>query len=299
MYNLDYLYLADLDIDTSRSARDITASALFVAINDNDYTTPMSAVVNRFVDWFFKATNPNIPKLNITLKHAYLSGDALISSNWGPSSLVPYSALTAKIASTLDSIMTMMSTKLGATASALTLDNMLPAGTVIVNKTDPSAFGTWSEPITGRCIKETVENIGLIPTDPSAAITALNVTSTNIMPYHKHEVTLEPISKSKTAKFEALASGTVGAFDAKAGEVWTTINPGSWDNGFIQTIVYCGDGYDGAHAAKTVSDKTKSIAEQYKTMFDVGSVGGVNETLTIDVSPPITQLTAAKIYVKE
>lgn len=288
MYDLDYLYLADLDIDTSRSARDITASALFISINDADYITPVSCVTNRFVDWFFTASNPNIPKLDITFKHAYLSGDALTDT--GLSSLIPLSALSAAISSKLTDVFNAMKTKLCATINTLTVNNVIPVGTVVLNSTSPS--GTWTS--SDSCF------IGETRTTATGdisgrALSAVNLSSST-MPAHKHEVILSPKTMSKTAKISSLVTGN-GAYTMPVfGSGGLAIKTNQL-NQAEKTIIVATDHYDGG------PDQFESTGNNIKSAYTenlvkVSPAVGSTATKSQNIAPPITQISDVKIFTK-
>jgi len=289
MYDLDYLYLADLDIDTSRSARDITASALFISINDADYITPVSCVTNRFVDWFFTASNPNIPKLDITFKHAYLSGDALTDT--GLSSLIPLSTLSAAISSKLTDVFNAMKTKLYATISALTVNNVIPVGTVVLNSTSPSV-GTWTSSASCFIGETRTTATGVIS---SRSLSAANLSSST-MPTHKHEVTLSPKTMSKTAKISSLVTGN-GAYMMPVFDSGGLAIKTAELNEATETIIVATDHYDGG------PDKFKSMGEKIKSAYTenlvkVSPAAGSTAAKSQNIAPPITQISDVKIFTK-
>lgn len=291
MYDLDYLYLADLDIDTSRSARDITASALFISINDADYITPVSCVTNRFVDWFFTASNPNIPKLDITFKHAYLSGDALTDT--GLSSLIPLSALSAAISSKLTDVFNAMKTKLCATISTLTVNNVIPVGTVVLNSTNStSPSGTWT--CSDNCfIGETrTTATGDIS---SRALSAVNLSSST-MPAHKHEVILSPKTMSKTAKISSEVTGNGAYMMPVFGSGGLAIKTEELDEA-EKKIIVATDHYDGG------PDQFESTGNNIKSAYTenlvkVSPATGSTDTKSQNIAPPITQISDVKIFTK-
>lgn len=289
MYNLDYLYLADLDIDTSRSARDITASALFISINDADYITPVSCVTNRFVDWFFTASNPNIPKLDITFKHAYLSGDALTDT--GLSSLIPLSALSAAISSKLADVFNAMKTKLCATISTLTVNNVIPVGTVVLNSDSPSV-GTWTS--SDSCF------IGETRTTATGDISGRALSEVNLsistMPAHKHEVILSPNRMSKTANISSLVTGNGAYMMPVFGSGGLAIKTEEL-NEAEETIIVATDHYDGG--PDQFESTGKNIKSAYtENLVKVSPAVGSTATKSQNIAPPITQISDVKIFTK-
>lgn len=287
MYDLDYLYLADLDIDTSRSARDITASALFISINDADYITPVSCVTNRFVDWFFTASNPNIPKLDITFKHAYLSGDALTDT--GLSSLIPLSALSAAISSKLTDVFNAMQTKLCATISTLNVNNVIPVGTVVLNSTSPSV-GTWTSSASCFIGETRTTATGVIS---GRALSAVNLSSST-MPTHKHEVILSPKTMSKTAKISSSVTGNGAYMMPVFGSGGLAIRTGDSTD---KQIIVATDHYDGG------PDQFKSTGKNIKSAYTenlvkVSPAVGSTATKSQNIAPPITQISDVKIFTK-
>lgn len=285
MYNLNYLYLHDLNIDTSRSARDISASAMFVSISGKDYTAPVSSVTNRFVDWFFKATNPNIPLLNVTFGNAFLTNRPLTA--YSTNSVRTYGEVYAAISAQLKNISAAMFAKLQATVSALSAAAVTPVGSVVINKTNPSAIvsGTWTS-CTNRFIQEASTTTGLLPIS-AAALSAYIISSAGVTPKHTHEVVLTPSSKSVSAKVEGTVTG-LGGYE-----------PGGWVyykatdlTGLNRTIRVSGDGWDANDAMDSGSPISDAVANAYKHMITVASAGVAGETKSVNVSPDIDQLSA-------
>lgn len=287
MYNLNYTYLSDLNIDTSRSARDISASAMFVSISDNDYTTPVSSITNRFVDWFFAATNPNIPLLDITLHNAFLRDRPL--SNYGPTSVRTYTEVTSAISAQLTSLFNTIQTKLQATISTLNLSNVIPVGTVIINKTAPTP-GSWTE-VSGRFIQEATTDTGTIPST-NVNLSACTIFSTGVTPAHTHEVKLTPSSKDSTANISAEATG-LGAFPTGG---WLAIkNEHVGQSGDLNALAIAA--WDGWDANNKLDGEKAAIKQAYNNMISVAPAGGASVTKTINVAPQISQITAS-IFIK-
>lgn len=293
MYNLNYTYLSDLDIDTSRSARDISASAVFVAIDDSDYYTPVSCVANRFVDWFFAATNPNIKNLDVTFKHAYLSGDALTPAR--NASLVTLDALNAKISATLATLSAAMLAKLSATKTALNTASVIPVGTVVINRSAPSV-GNWSTGITGRCICEatTATGTGKIPS--STTVADVKIAGTTSIPKHSHAVTMTPATFNKSHVISDLQTGHCKF--SWQGPIYSNVKPGIGTPAESDTIAFAWDRWDGADVEEDGGYKIEAIAERYKTMVSTSSTGGGGTTPDINIAPPVYKLTDAAIFVK-
>lgn len=294
MYYLDYRYLHELDIDTSNSARDISATAIFAAIADNDYYVPLSAVSTRFIEWFFvDSTNPNIKQLDITLKHAYLTGRALTANS--PGSLLPLSTVTAAISAQLSDIKDKMLSALNATISALSAEAVIPVGSVAINKSAPTVSGTWVS-ATNRFIGELGPNV------PSVNITAASVhiplssltVSSNTMPQHRHEVTLDPKTFNKTGSVEGSLSNLGSYIHHRHGAA--SKNKELSETTITATRAH--DGYDGDSSA--MGAKAESIAKGYQQLFKVADAGssGSGTTKKQHLAPPVTELPNTAIFVK-
>lgn len=287
MYNLNYSYLSDLNCDTSRSARDISASAMFVAIAGNDYTTPITSVTNRFVDWFFKATNANIPLLDVTFHNLFLKNRPLTA--YTDTSLRTYGEVTAAISAQLNQIKTAMLTKLSATIAALNVESVIPVGTVVLNNSTPGS-GLWTT-VNDRLIIESAGTTGLIP-DTDRSLTSCILSSNGVTPKHMHEVTLSPTSKSITGKVETTING-LGGFPG-GGYVAVKSEHYQVSNQENAEIVTAWDGWDDNDA---MDSSLSAISAAYNTMISVSTAGTAGQSKTINVSPAINQVNAA-IYIK-
>lgn len=284
MYNLNYSYLSDLNCDTSRSARDISASAMFVAIAGNDYTTPITSVTNRFVDWFFKATNVNIPLLDVTFHNLFLKNRPLTA--YTDTSLRTYGEVTAAISAQLTQIKTAMQTKLAATISALNAESVIPVGTVVLNKSIPGS-GSWTT-VNDRLIIESAGTTGLIP-DTDRALTSCILSSNGVTPKHMHEVTLSPTSKSITGTVTTTING-LGGFPAGGYVAYKSTDADDLN----AEIVTAWDGWDDNDA---MDSSLSAVSAAYNTMISVSTAGTAGQSKTVNVAPAINQVNAA-IYIK-
>lgn len=284
MYNLNYSYLSDLNCDTSRSARDISASAMFVAIAGNDYTTPITSVTNRFVDWFFKATNANIPLLDVTFHNLFLKNRPLTA--YTDTSLRTYGEVTAAISAQLTQIKTAMQTKLAATISALNAESVIPVGTVVLNKSIPGS-GLWTT-VNDRLIIESAGTTGLIP-DTDRALTSCILSSNGVTPKHMHEVTLSPTSKSITGTVTTTING-LGGFPAGGYVAYKSTDADDLN----AEIVTAWDGWDDNDA---MDSSLSAVSAAYNTMISVDAAGTAGQSKTVNVAPAINQVNAA-IYIK-
>ena len=222
MYNLNYSYIHNLDIDTSTSFRDISALALFIGTQSNDFYTPLSSVTNKFVEWFFGVDNSLKSEIDVTLKYAYFNISSTATATTDPNAIIPYSELTAKLAPRLELIKESLLTLLEETRDALNPDSTMPFGTVVINDDIPeysadvdTVPGEWDK-YDKRFIKEASGVDGgftgpcgpadALLADTGAPLSSILATITN-MPEHYHEVELTPNQNSGVGTIEAEGSG--------------------------------------------------------------------------------------------
>lgn len=304
MYNLNYTYLADLPIDTSRSARDISASALFIAIQGNDYSTPVTCITNRFVEWFFATANPNIPKLDVTFKHLYLTADAAGTGQAdNQKAIVSKAELLTTISNKLTSVCEQIKTKLEATITTLNANNVMPVGTIVVNKnTNAPVNGSWKN-YSNLFLGETRGN-NVAPVNANKTLNDINLEISE-MPAHKHEVILSPETMSKTANISTSVTGN-GAYFMPAFNGGLAIKKDEEVPGQLQTnIVIATDHYDGGPDQwKGDNNAEGKITKAYTTnLVSIGQSQGTaqgNVSKSQNIAPPIdkTNFTTAKIFEK-
>ena len=65
MYNLDYTYLTELEVDTRQTFSDLSDDLLLVH-DSIDKTFTMKSLISSWQDFFWKSSNPNKERLNVT-----------------------------------------------------------------------------------------------------------------------------------------------------------------------------------------------------------------------------------------
>lgn len=296
MYNLNYTYLSDLDIDTSRSARDVSASTVFAAIDDNDYTVPLTSITNRFVEWFFTASNPNIPNLNITLLDANIMNGERTQGD----AIKTYGELTAYLETILTAISANMTTKLNATINTLSTDNITPTGSVAINKSAPSNTD-WAEVDKPEFLYEASvpDEVGEIFQRPAGgageALSDIVITHDGGIPHHTHEVKLTPSQKKVNAEITDSDSGLGRiTYANKRVVVKTEHLPAAKRN---SPIAQGGDGWNG-ESSQFIAD-VKGITEAYKRILTVTAAGSdIGSANRQQIAPNVHELTDAKLFVK-
>ena len=265
MYNLNYTYISDFDIDLANSYRDTSALTFFIEMEEDDRTTPLSAVTGKFVEWFFISDNPKISDLNVEFKYMYLTGGSEKPKN--ENSIMTYGDLKSYINDYLDEIKDNLITLFEEHIANLSQENIIPIGSFVINDTEPNIDQSWLwYKVTNRFLKEATISKPAGDYFQDAGVSrplSNNILTANIMPNHTHKVSLSPDSKNATFEASDSASGLAKfKFQGK-------IAKGSNSEG-DHSVAFLTSGYSGDRHKLNYfypeffnPSKTNSIAAQY------------------------------------
>lgn len=233
MYDLNYTFLTELEVDTRQSFDDLSDDLLLLDNNASEsQVVDMKSVISSWQNYFWKSTNTNKQFLDITFTDLSIERGTVITTDWQENPLDDLEMMSIEelnnFFDSLDEISawvggktwSQLTNSLTAAITALQAkyvdkNNIYPKNAVLVTNENPNGtgFGTWTSH--NNCYFSEIfskanysinpgYDHGSLPTNGSLADIGLEPT-TETIPNHTHKLAYIPATGSGSGRSEGEA----------------------------------------------------------------------------------------------